>query len=92
MNLKMHEKELVGHYIINNLKIEADEVAKRIVDLISNYLIFIKADESGWFKLYQDPFDKRYWELSYPSSEEHGGGAPKLTNVSKKEAETKYNL
>ena len=70
----------------------ADKVTLRIDDLVRNYLQKIATDESGWETLYQDPSDGRYWELTYPSGESHGGGPPRLTVVSSQEAALKYKI
>lgn len=79
-NLTEQENLLKGKIIFNiiNNEFELDEEGKRIEYLISNYLVRINSDYSGWFVLYQDPNDNRLWELSYPDSEEEGGGAPML--------------
>ena len=69
---------------------EADN--KRIETLIKDYLVKITTDETGWDVLYQDPEDNRYWELTYPESELHGGGAPVLRHLSVVEAHDKYNI
>jgi hypothetical protein len=75
MNLKSNEIELRGSWkLVDNL-MKVDDIHERIESLTSSYLIEIGEDESGWNKLYQDPKDKRYWELSYPESEIHGGGS-----------------
>ncbi|MEM7379742.1 MAG: Imm27 family immunity protein [Bacteroidota bacterium] len=31
----------------------------------------------------KDPYDNRYWELSYPQGNLHGGGPPSLINLDK---------
>jgi len=49
-------------------------------------LELISADESGWLKLYQDPEDKRYWQLSFEHGEMQGGGPPSLILLSELEA------
>lgn len=92
MKLKPNEIELRGSWELVGTSMKADDVSNRIESLISTYLTEIGEDESGWNKLYQDPEDKRYWELSYPESEMHGGGAPLLKNVSLQEAKGKYQV
>lgn len=86
------EREFIGTCIFQDGKIIKDQVCERVEWLISNHLIKIASDDTGWEVLYQDPEDKRYWELSYPSSELHGGGAPSLVNLTLEEAREKYNL
>lgn len=90
MNLKPNEKILKGNWVLSGGSVKADSESKRIEWLTVNYLIKVSEDESGWFKLYKDPENNRYWELVYPNSEDHGGGAPHLINISAQEAEKKY--
>ncbi|WP_262495014.1 Imm27 family immunity protein [Algoriphagus boritolerans] len=65
---------------------ERDEICKRIEKLKSDYLIKVAVDETGWETLYQDPNDNRYWLLTYPNSEYHGGGPPTLKVITSIEA------
>ena len=92
MKLKPNEIELRGGRELEGNSVKADNISERIESLISSYLVEINEDESGWSKLYQDPEDKRYWELSYPESEIHGGGAPLLRNLSLQEVKKKYQI
>lgn len=92
MKLEPNEKKLSGGWHIIESSIVADEVSKRIEKLTLQYLVKIAIDESGWNQLFQDPKDKRYWELSYPESEFHGGGYPHLTNLSEHEVKEKYHF
>jgi len=92
MKIKHDEIEQIGKWIQVESSLQADEVCLRIEKLISYYLIEIAIDSSGWEKLFQDPDDKRYWELTYPESEMHGGGAPLLRNLSEIEAKNKYTF
>ena len=92
MKLLSSEKVLKGSWIEKDGFVQKDKVAKRIDYLIDNILIQIGVDNSGWVKLYIDPDDKRYWELSYPESEMQGGGAPLLRNIKEEEANLKYNI
>jgi Immunity protein 27 len=84
------ERELKGRWTFNGSSVEADKVSKRIEYLINTYLIKVAEDNSGWGVLFQDPDDGRYWELTYPESEFHGGGAPLLQNLSLDEVRNKY--
>lgn len=83
---------LEGKIIFNNGKIELDKTGKRIEFLIRNDLIKIDSDSSGWFILYQDKNDKRYWELSYPNSDIQGGGNPVLKNVNYEDIIDRYKI
>ncbi|HBD27039.1 Imm27 family immunity protein [Flavobacterium sp.] len=86
------EKELTGNWIFKDGKIVEDETSKRIKFLIDNFLVKIAVSPSGWEKLFQDPNDLRFWELTYNDGEFHGGGAPSLRNISKEMAVKNYSL
>ncbi len=90
--IKNDEKVLKGGLIINNGNVEFDDTSLRIGDLISDYLIRIADDKTGWDVLFQDPNDNLYWELTYPNCELQGGGAPLLSEVSYETSKTKYNI
>ena len=84
------EESIVGSWVAKDQGIEADESCLRIGKLISDELKVITTDD--WCGLYQDPVDGRYWELTYPQSEMHGGGPPKLTHIDYADAKKKYGL
>jgi len=88
--LKPEETQLVGKLLRVDSRLIENETSKRIKWLIQNHLKKITQDSTGWIVLFEDPNDKRYWELSYPESELHGGGQPMLTNISEQEARSKY--
>lgn len=89
-NLLPNETNLVGSSTFKNGKVEADENTKRIRYLIKNVLHKVASLDDGWEQLYLDLYDKRLWELSYPSGEMQGGGPPQLKCLSKEEAKQKY--
>jgi len=88
MNLKPDETDLRGEWIVVDGKVIGNEICDRIAFLIKHYLK--KVAGGGWETLYVDPNDGRYWELTYPESEMHGGGPPSLAVLSKEQAEAKY--
>ncbi len=90
MKLQKEETKLIGKWIFEDGEFKSDEIAKRIIFLKDNYLDKVAISESGWDILYQDPEDKRYWELTYPESELQGGGAPSLINLEKDKVILKY--
>ena len=92
MKLSDVEDKLVGRWIYQNGKMEQDDIAEQIVWLIRNHLKRIVSDSSGWIVLFQDPDDDRFWELSYPHGEWHGGGPPMLTCIQEQEAKKKYSF
>lgn len=82
------EVELVGSRLSGD-KMDVDvETCQRIDWLLNNSLqIFGFCEESGgWDKLYRDPADGRFWLLTYPFSEMHGGGPPTLRHLRLTEA------
>ncbi len=90
MNIKGDETLIQGKWEFQNNKVKKDANCVRIEELINNYLIKVATDDSGWDILYQDPNDKRYWELVYLESEMHGGGPPMLRHI--ENHLEKYNL
>jgi Immunity protein 27 len=90
--LQSNEKEIIGNWKVEGAIVVADANSKRIDYLIENFLMEIAEDETGWIKLYQDPFDNRYWELTYQHGEAHGGGAPNLKNITEMDAKKKFSF
>jgi hypothetical protein len=91
-HLEPTEKELRGQRVIIDGVALSDPITRRIYDLISHQLVELGIGDEGWSKLYRDPGDGRYWELTYPESEYHGGGPPMLTQVSDALAAQKYGI
>jgi|APLak6261658528_1056013.scaffolds.fasta_scaffold18515_2 hypothetical protein len=85
-----HETDFVGTWKLRREAIVADPACERIEWLISNHLVQLTADPSGWDELYRDPEDGRLWELAWPQSEMHGGGPPRLTCLTIDAARSKY--
>lgn len=90
--LDSYETELVGSWVQQSGSVVADEVSKRIEFLTQNKLKKVASSDDGWDQLYIDEQDSRYWELSHPESDSHGGGAPLLKNLSQDEVKNKYQL
>lgn len=59
---------------------------ERIDSFIAKHLNELTVDSSGWKKLYSNKLTTEYWILTYPASEEHGGGQPLLTLVKEQDA------
>jgi len=64
-----------------------DEACNRIAWLIENS--FAEIESLNWEIIYKDKTDDRYWLLTYPKSEIHGGGPPSIECISKEQVETK---
>jgi hypothetical protein len=74
--------ELVGNWIVGPFgRVTRDDAEQRIWDAVHNRLRKIGVRGGGWTTLYQDPFDKTFFELSFPQGEMHGGGPAKLTRI-----------
>lgn len=86
------EKEIVGAWELQQGVVKASEAARRIDDLVERYLESVAASTDGWSRLFRDPSDGRYWELTYPEGSSHGGGAPRLTNISREDAASRYDI
>ena len=81
INIEPHETIIVGEWRMENGCPVADDSAKRVEALIDGPLVKIAESEDGWATLFLDPIDGRYWELTYPESNLHGGGAPCLKSI-----------
>ena len=92
MNLRRDETELVGSWKVLGGQMVEDETSRRIRSLVSSYLRQVAVSEDGWTKLYQDPEDQRFWELTYPLSEMQGGGPPRLCTIEGEQVRRKYKL
>jgi hypothetical protein len=93
-DLQPNETELVGQWIAEGRTVRGDEVCHRIRWLVAERLkkIAISKEYGAWETLFQDPSDGRYWEQTYPQSEMHGGGPPKLLMLKPEQAKTKYGI
>ena len=91
--LKSDETDLVGAWVKDEGRIVGDAVEMRIDWLISCALqkIAVNRVSGGWETLYRDPRDERYWELTYPQGEMHGGGPKQLKNLPTATVLAKYN-
>jgi hypothetical protein len=90
--IAVDEMAIVGGWVLTNGNLTDDFNSKRIASLLSEVLVEISRDESGWDALFVDPRDNRLWELTYPESSSHGGGAPRLDFISNENAERKYDF
>lgn len=84
----------MGKWVVVRGKVKGDDTTKRIEWLTSTMLEEIGPSKEfgGWYILYRDRSDGRYWELTYPQGHMHGGGPPKLSLISEEEAGRRYNL
>ena len=88
--LRPDETELVGSWVMIDRQMTADPVTRRIEALTLQGLEQVA--DGGWTKLYRDPIDGRYWELTYPRGEMHGGGPPALTLLTLDMARQRYGI
>ena len=94
MKLAPIENDLVGKWVEANGRVIGDAVCTRIEWLTANHLreVAISKESGGWDALFQDPDDGRYWERTYPQSESHGGGPPRLKTLPTDQVRAKYQL
>jgi len=94
MKIQPQETDLVGKWVVENGQVRADTTCERIRWLTSHHLrkITISKQWGAWETLFQDPDDGRYWEQTYPQSEMHGGGPPRLIMLSPEQARAKYQI
>jgi len=93
MKLDPSETDLIGRWLELNGSVVADPVEQRIGDLVARHLkkVAVSPQSGAWETLYRDPSDGRFWELTYPHGEMHGGGPTRLTSLSADEAAKKYS-
>jgi hypothetical protein len=58
--------------------------------LMQTGLVEVARRDGGWATLLRDPGSGAYWERDYPSSEYHGGGPPRLRELSVEEVRLLY--
>lgn len=85
-----NETDLVGAWQMKKEKILADPTCRRIEWLVSNHLVQLGRDSSGWDELYRDPDAGRLWQLNWPQPEMQGGGPPRLSCLTIDVARRKY--
>lgn len=90
MKLTSLDTDLIGQWQLKGEDVVGDATCKRIEWLVRQYLVALGSDPSGWDDLYRDPDDGRLWERTWPQSEMHGGGPPRLTCLSIVDARNKY--
>jgi hypothetical protein len=91
-HLKADEKSVAGEWIYRDGRMAGDLSCERIEWLIHNHLqkVADSLRNGAWETLYRDPDDGRYWERTYPRSEMHGGGPPKIQTINSDEIRDKY--
>jgi hypothetical protein len=78
-----NQGKIIGSWKDVNGRVVADENCDIIERIISEKLVYLADDKSGWNKLYINNIDKSLWELTYPEGDLQGGGPPTLTRVKK---------
>lgn len=92
MRLAPEETILTGSWIFEDGRMAEDSVSVRIRKLVAEHLCLVARSADGWEKLYRDPTDGRYWELTYPHGAMQGGGPQALLVLSEDAAFKKYGL
>jgi hypothetical protein len=91
--IEPNETELTGNWVVEEGRFRGDAVCARVKWLTQHWLVKVgdSGQSGGWETLYQDPGDGRLWERTFPQSEMHGGGPPRLTLLTPEEAAKKYD-
>lgn len=92
MRIGPDEIEIAGTWLMVSGRLAEDDVCRRIDSLIKSELQHVATTKDGWEKLYRDPHDGRFWELTYPHGAMQGGGPPALIFTSPAKASEKYNV
>ena len=86
------ENIITGQWVQASNGVFEDSHCGRIRSLVETHLSKLGSDPSGWHTLYCDPVDGRLWELAFPQSHLHGGGAPELRCLGIDAAIAKYGI
>ncbi len=92
MKINKEETEIRCLLSLQKNKLTESPECERIHWLRNNYLIEIARNQAEWLILYQDPEDKRFWELRFEHAEMQGGGPPSLINISLEEVKKNFEL
>lgn len=89
-----NETVLTGAWVFENGNMRGDAVEERIDWLTSEQLvqIAIHPEYGAWERLFRDPSDGRYWELTHPQSGMQGGGPKQLRVLALQAASAKYRM
>jgi hypothetical protein len=77
-----------GRWSFDGKRVIADSACAQIDSLLRT-LLPVGSTDGGWTQLYRDA-DGVFWELTYPHSELHGGGPPRLESYALDELRLKY--
>ena len=92
MRLKPEETELQGFWLDLGSSVTPDSNWERIDELTKDYLELVATSPDGACRLYRDPADGRFWELSRVAPQMKDGGPPLLSAIEAPEAAHKYRL
>ena len=90
-DLKAHETEVRGEWHKSGSQVVESAACERIRWLTNSQLERIASAPGGWDTLYLDPKTDRFWELTYPDGDYHGGGPPMLRTIAPAEVLAKYD-
>jgi hypothetical protein len=78
-----------GHWSFDDKRVVGDAACEQIDALIPKFT-FLASRDGGWTRLYRTRDCMVFWELTYPRSESHGGGPPRLESYSIGEVQARY--
>lgn len=86
------EVEIRGLWFADGGRMTSDDACKRVQRLTAEYLQEVARAKRGWEKLYRDPVDGRYWEISYPFGGGQAAGPATLRCVELAAVQERYGL
>jgi hypothetical protein len=92
LDLQPNETEIRGEWIDTGGKVVGDAACERIEWLVKLRLERLTSDAVGRDTLYRDPRSGRFWEHTYPRSEDNVCKPPMLRSISASEAKSKYGV
>jgi hypothetical protein len=90
MQLKPEETELRGFWIDLGSSMTPDAWWERITILTREFLELVATSSDETARLYRDPADGRFWELTGVAPQMKDGGPPLLTCIGTERARERY--
>jgi hypothetical protein len=78
-----------GKWIFDGKQVVGDAECNQIEALLPT-LTLVGSRDGGWTRLYRGAVAGVYWQLTYPQSDMHGGGPPRLESYSVDEVRLNY--
>jgi hypothetical protein len=80
---------IAGRWVYDGKQVVGNKACEQIDSLLPT-LTLLGSRDGGWTRLYRSADRMVFWELTYPESHLHGGGAPRLESYSQDEVRANY--